>query len=56
MTALETWREKGEAPASILGKGKNGDTPMSRPICPYPQVATYKGSGDINEAASFLCK
>jgi hypothetical protein len=28
---------------------------MSRPLCPFPQVATYKGSGSTDEAASFMC-
>jgi len=28
---------------------------LQRPLCPYPQVATYKGSGDVNDAASFAC-
>jgi Tannase and feruloyl esterase len=56
MTTLENWREKGQTPASIIGKGRIGDTPMSRPLCPHPQVATYKGSGDTNDAANFSCK
>ncbi|HET9215488.1 MAG TPA: tannase/feruloyl esterase family alpha/beta hydrolase [Terriglobia bacterium] len=56
MSALETWREKGEAPAFIIGSGNNGGTPMTRPLCPHPQVATYKGSGDVNDAANFVCK
>jgi feruloyl esterase len=56
MAALETWREKGEAPASIIGTGTNSGAPMTRPLCPYPQVATYKGSGDVNDAANFTCK
>ncbi len=54
--ALETWREKGETPKFILGKGNNAGTPMTRPLCPHPQVATYKGSGDVNDAANFVCK
>jgi len=54
--ALESWREKGEAPKSILGTGTNAGAPMTRPLCPYPQVATFKGSGDTNSAASFVCK
>lgn len=53
---LETWREKGQAPDAIIGKGKIGETPMTRPVCAHPQVATYKGSGDIHDAASFVCK
>jgi feruloyl esterase len=56
MSALETWREKGETPQSIIGKGKIGETSMTRPLCPHPQVATYKGSGDTNDAANFVCK
>jgi feruloyl esterase len=28
----------------------------SRPLCPYPTVATYNGSGDLNQASSFSCK
>jgi tannase/feruloyl esterase len=56
MGALENWREKGQTPASIIGKGKIGETQMTRPLCPHPQVATYKGSGDIHDAANFVCK
>jgi len=29
---------------------------MTRPLCPYPQVAVYKGSGSTNDAANFTCK
>jgi feruloyl esterase len=29
---------------------------MTRPLCAYPQVATYKGTGSTNDAASFACK
>jgi feruloyl esterase len=57
VAALETWVEKGKAPdqipASHLTAGKVDKT---RPLCPYPQVATYKGSGDTNDAANFVCK
>jgi len=28
---------------------------MTRPLCPYPQVAKYKGTGDTNDAANFVC-
>jgi feruloyl esterase len=28
---------------------------MTRPLCAYPRVARYKGSGDTNDAASFTC-
>jgi feruloyl esterase len=57
VAALEQWVEKGKAPdqipASHLTAGKVDKT---RPLCPYPQVATYKGSGDTNDAANFVCK
>jgi feruloyl esterase len=29
---------------------------MTRPLCPYPQAAKYKGSGDPNDAANFECE
>jgi feruloyl esterase len=56
VTALDNWRDKGQAPASIIGSGNNAGTPMTRPVCPYPQVATYRGSGDMNDAANFVCR
>jgi feruloyl esterase len=52
--ALEKWREQGTAPDRIIGS--NAATGMTRPLCPHPQVATYTGSGDPNDAASFVCK
>lgn len=54
--ALENWREKGQTPTSIIGRGTNAGAPMTRPLCPHPQVATYKGTGDSNDAANFVCK
>ncbi|HWK14272.1 MAG TPA: tannase/feruloyl esterase family alpha/beta hydrolase [Rhizobiaceae bacterium] len=53
LTSLEDWVEKGEAPDQIAAK--NAKTGMSRPLCPYPQVAVYSGSGDTNDAANFSC-
>ena len=52
LTALEQWVEKGKAPDQILAT-KAGRT---RPLCPYPQVAVYKGSGSPDDAANFTCK
>jgi feruloyl esterase len=55
--ALEAWVEHGNAPDQILAShSKNGSVDRTRPLCPYPQVATYKGTGSIDEAASFQCK
>jgi feruloyl esterase len=56
VSALENWREKGQAPDFIIGSGTNAGAPLTRPLCPHPQVATYKGSGDINKAENFVCK
>jgi len=55
--ALENWVEKGQAPALIIAShpGPGGKTDRTRPLCVYPQVEIYKGTGDINDAASFVC-
>jgi hypothetical protein len=37
----------------MLGKGANGFT---RPLCPYPQYAEYKGTGDLKDAGNWACK
>jgi hypothetical protein len=51
LTPLEAWVEKGIAPEQIIATGSN----MSRPLCVYPNVARYKGSGNPNDASSFQC-
>jgi pimeloyl-ACP methyl ester carboxylesterase len=57
LAALDQWVEKGKAPDQIpASRVKDGVTDRTRPLCPYPQVATYKGSGSIDEAASFACR
>jgi feruloyl esterase len=53
LTALEQWVERETPPASIIATKAN--SPLSRPVCAYPQVAKYTGSGDTNNAASFRC-
>jgi feruloyl esterase len=56
LTPLEQWREQGKAPASIVATHlTNGKVDRSRPLCPFPQVAKYKGSGSIDDAANFVC-
>jgi feruloyl esterase len=57
-SALDQWVEKGTAPEKIVASGVRGDDrtkSITRPLCPYPQVAKYKGAGDPNDAASFVC-
>jgi feruloyl esterase len=54
---LEQWVEQGKAPDMIpASHSKGGAVDRTRPLCPYPQIATYKGSGSIDEAANFVCK
>jgi Tannase and feruloyl esterase len=56
LTPLVEWVEKGIAPQSILGtRLVEGKVVRTRPLCPYPQVAQYKGTGNIDEASSFSC-
>jgi pimeloyl-ACP methyl ester carboxylesterase len=70
ITPLVLWVEQGQAPDWIMARargagnpgGRNEDLPANwsedrtRPLCPYPGVATYKGSGSIEDASSFVCK
>jgi hypothetical protein len=56
LTPLVDWVEKGAAPPLIVGSRMVGATPVrTRPLCPYPQVAKYKGAGSMDDAASFAC-
>jgi feruloyl esterase len=57
MAVLERWREEGVAPSQIVATHvSNGQVAMTRPLCPYPQVAVYKGKGSTNDADNFSCK
>jgi pimeloyl-ACP methyl ester carboxylesterase len=57
LTPLMQWVEQGSAPDSLLASRiVEGKTVRTRPLCPYPQVAKYKGSGSIDDAANFECK
>ncbi len=68
LTALVNWVEKGQAPDSVLATARPGvnpdvpagwqsnGKPRSRPLCPWPQQARYKGAGDINDASNFRCQ
>ncbi len=56
MTPLEQWQEKNIAPAEIVASHSTaGKVDRTRPLCRYPQVAKYKGSGSTDEAANFSC-
>jgi len=57
VAALEAWVERGQAPHQILAShATNGVVDRTRPLCPYPQVAVYRGNGSTDEAANFECR
>ena len=58
IAALARWVENGKAPDHIDASHLNAEKKVdrTRPLCPYPQVATYKGSGSTDDAANFSCK
>ncbi len=54
--ALESWVEQGRPPASMLASHRTaGRIDRTRPLCPYPQVARYAGTGSIDDAGRFAC-
>ncbi|MBN2244084.1 MAG: tannase/feruloyl esterase family alpha/beta hydrolase [Acidobacteria bacterium] len=57
--ALQEWVEEGKAPDRIIygqtDSGRGGKVYRTRPVCAYPDLPRYKGSGDINDAANFTC-
>jgi feruloyl esterase len=55
--ALETWVEQGKAPERMeASRMRNGKVDRTRPLCAYPQVAVYKGSGSTDDASNFSCQ
>jgi len=55
-TPLVQWVEKSIPPDEIIGSRVVDDKVVrTRPLCPYPQVAKYKGSGSIDDAKNFAC-
>jgi feruloyl esterase len=68
LTPLERWVENGEEPGALPAEHPAGvpfalpgaapappSEPFTRPVCPYPQLPTYRGAGDVADAASFDC-
>jgi feruloyl esterase len=49
--ALEAWVEKARAPEAIIASGPA----RTRPLCAWPQVAKYRGTGSTDDAANFTC-
>jgi feruloyl esterase len=57
ITVLEQWVEQKKAPDQILAAHLTGGAvDRTRPLCPYPLVAVYSGTGSTNDAANFACK
>jgi feruloyl esterase len=56
MTAIINWVEKGQAPSTMLAsRVVDNKVVRTRPLCAYPQVARYTGTGSIDDAANFRC-
>lgn len=55
--AIADWVENGTVPVRLVASrlDESGHPERTRPLCPYPQVAIYDGTGDPNDAASFAC-
>lgn len=68
LTSLVNWVEHGDAPDRILAAARgpganvvNAEVPAewgqrTRPLCAWPQVARYNGSGDPQDAANYSCR
>ena len=57
MSAMEQWAERAQAPAQMTASHlTNGRVDRTRPLCPYPQVAKYKGTGSTDNASNFICQ
>jgi len=55
-TPLVEWVEKGTVPQTLAASRiVDGKVVRTRPLCPYPQVARYKGAGSTDDAANFSC-
>jgi feruloyl esterase len=53
---IEQWVEQGKVPVQIIAaRYTAGQVDRTRPLCPYPQIARYNGSGSTNDAANFSC-
>jgi feruloyl esterase len=56
LSALDRWVDDGNAPDKISASHvTDGVTDRTRPLCPYPQIAKWKGAGSIDDAANFRC-
>lgn len=62
LTAIVNWVENGTPPDAVIASARAGNADAAawptrtRPLCPYPQQARYKGTGSIDNAAHFTCE
>jgi feruloyl esterase len=57
LATIEQWKETGKAPDELIfDHYKNGMQAGKRLVCQYPKIPTYKGSGNTEDPASFVCK
>ncbi|UCG88699.1 MAG: tannase/feruloyl esterase family alpha/beta hydrolase [Gemmatimonadota bacterium] len=57
MTPLIEWVENGTPPEALrASRVEDGEVIRSRPLCSYPQVARYRGAGDVDDASNFTCR
>jgi feruloyl esterase len=57
MSALEQWVEQQKAPEQLIASHiANGTPDRTRPLCLYPKVAVYSGTGSTDDAANFVCR
>ena len=54
---MRRWVERGQVPNEVIAsRVEYGKVVRTRPLCPYPQVATYRGTGSTDDASNFVCK
>ena len=57
VAAVDTWVDSKTAPSAIPArKMTDGKAVRTRPLCAYPAVATYKGTGSTDDAENFVCR
>jgi len=54
---MRQWVERGKIPHEVVASRVEDERVVrTRPLCPYPQVAVYRGAGNTDDAANFVCK
>jgi len=57
ISVMRRWVEGGQAPNEVpASRVENGKVVRTRPLCPYPQTAAYRGNGSTDDARNFVCR